>query len=235
MKVIYRISDGGYKKVKPAYVTKRGCFLHFMKVFADHDIYVVADNVSDTTYAFLLEHVVADKIFRTALGNAESFLYSVQMAMGLFRDEERVYFAEDDYLYTKEAPKIIAEGLDVADYSSGYDHPDKYLNYAEGGPNRYIEGGGELTKVILSANRHWKVTNSFCMTFATHVWCIKQDIQIYRRHCRGGHPNDFEMCLDLARTHARKLVSCLPAVSTHGETEYLAPFIDWEQAAKYTL
>lgn len=29
MKILYRISDGGYKKNKPSYVTKRDCFTHF--------------------------------------------------------------------------------------------------------------------------------------------------------------------------------------------------------------
>lgn len=33
MKVIYRISDGGYNKIKPYYVTKRSIFDHFMKIF----------------------------------------------------------------------------------------------------------------------------------------------------------------------------------------------------------
>ena len=232
MKVIYRISDGGYNKVKPAYVTKRSSFLHFMKVFEGHDIYVVADNVEQDTYDFLCEYVTPNRITRTSLGNAGSFLASVQIAMNLFADEERVYFAEDDYVYTKDAPQIINEGLDIADYSSGYDHPDKYM---DGGPNPFVEGGGEKTKVLITKSRHWKITNSFCMTFATTVDRIKEDYGIYKHYCSGTHPNDFHMFLALAKVHVRKLVSCIPAVSTHGEVAYLSPFVDWEQAAKYTL
>ena len=53
MKILYRISDGGYSKIKPYYVTKRGCFLHFLKIFKKHDIYVFADNISEDTYNFL--------------------------------------------------------------------------------------------------------------------------------------------------------------------------------------
>ena len=232
MKVIYRISDGGYNKVKPAYVTKRASFLHFMKVFEGHDIYVVADNVVQDTYDFLCQYVTPNRITRTSLGNAGSFLASVQIATNLFSDEERVYFAEDDYVYTKEEPKIINEGLDIADYSSGYDHPDKYM---DGGPNPFVEGGGETTKVLITNSRHWKITNSCCMTFATTVACIKGDYAIYKHYCSGTHPNDFQIFLALANTNGRKVVSCLPAVSTHGEVAYLSPFVDWEQAAKYTL
>ena len=53
MKILYRISDGGYNKIKPYYVTKKDCFLHFLKIFNDYDIYVIADNISNDTYNFL--------------------------------------------------------------------------------------------------------------------------------------------------------------------------------------
>jgi hypothetical protein len=232
MKVIYRISDGGHNKEKPYYVNKRDTFLHFIKIFEGYDIYVVADNISDDTYKFLLNYININRIARTNLGNTGSFLASIQIAMDLFSDDERVYLAEDDYIYTKCAPSIINEGLDIADYSSGYDHPDKYMNHSEGGPNPFIEGGGETTKVILSKSRHWKITNSFCMTFATTVRRIKEDYAIYRKHCSGPHPNDFQMFLELAKVNGRKLVSCIPSVSTHGEIAYLSPFVDWKEASK---
>jgi hypothetical protein len=73
------------------------------------------------------------------------------------------------------------------------------------------------------------------MTFATTVACMKEDYEIYKHYCSGTHPNDFQIFLALAKVHGRKLVSCLPGVSTHGEVAYLSPFVDWEQAAKYTL
>jgi glycosyltransferase involved in cell wall biosynthesis len=135
MKIIYRISDGGYNKLKPYYVTKRGIFLHFLKIFKDYEIYVVADNVIDETYNFLCENIKKSNIFRTSLSNAGAFMYALNYAITNFKDDDIVYFAEDDYIYTENAPKIISEGLQVGDYSSGYDHPDKYLNHCEGGPN----------------------------------------------------------------------------------------------------
>jgi len=227
MKVIYRISDGGYNKIKPYYVTKRGIFLHFIKIFKNYDIYVVADNVSDETYTFLCEHIDSNKIMRTRLSNAGAFMFSVKFAIEKFNDNDKIYFAEDDYIYTKDAPKIIEEGLTIADYSSGYDHPDKYINHNEGGPNPYISQGGEMTRVIISKSRHWKITNSFCMTFAVKLKTVKQDLDIYKKHCSTTHPYDFQMCLDLAQINGRRLISCIPGVSTHGETEQLSPFIDW--------
>ena len=142
MKVIYRISDGGNAKLKPNYITKTRCFLHFLHIFKDHDMFVVADNVSQETYEFLCSNFDSNKITKTSLGNAKSFLYCVEFALQHFHETDKVYFAEDDYVYTKNAPTIIEEGLDVGDYSSGYDHPDKYINTNEGGPNPFIRNGG---------------------------------------------------------------------------------------------
>lgn len=234
MKVIYRISDGGYNKIKPTYVTKRGCFLHFIKIFKNFDMYIIADNVSEDTYSFLQQHIDSNKIIRTSLSNAGSFMFSVDFAIKNFKHDEKVYFAEDDYIYTQDAPKIIEEGLDIAQYSSGYDHPDKYINYNEGG-NPFVKNGGELTRVILSKNRHWKITNSCCMTFATTVNIIKQDYHIFKKHCSTSHPYDFEIFCDLYKNKGRRLVSCIPAVSTHGEIKWLSKFIDWEKEFEKTL
>ena len=229
MKIIYRISDGGYNKIKPYYVTKKGIFQHFMKIFSEYDIYIVADNVSDETYNFLCSYIDSSKVFRTKLSNAGSFMYSVKLAINKFNDTTKVYFAEDDYIYTKNAPSIIEEGLDIGDYSSGYDHPDKYINHNEGGPNPYIKDGGENTIVKISKNSHWKITNSCCMTFATRVITIKKDLDIYKKYCSGTHPHDFQIFIELKKYNNRNIVSCIPAVSTHGETANLSPFINWEQ------
>ncbi len=235
MKVFYRISDGGYNKIKPHYVTKRGIFLHFLKIFSNYDIYVIADNVSDDTYSFLCNHIDSKKIIRTKLSNAGAFMFAVKVAMENFSDNERIYFAEDDYVYTHNAPKIIEEGLDIADYSTGYDHPDKYINSDEGGPNPFVSEGGELTRVLVSQSSHWKLTNSFCMTFATTVKVLKEDYNVYVKYCSTTHPYDFQLFCELRETKKRKLVSCIPGVSTHGETQWLSKFVDWEKEFQSTM
>jgi len=231
MKVLYRISDGGYNKIKPTYITKQGCFLHFLKIFQNYDIYVFADNVNEDTYHFLQKNIDSSKIIRTNLSNAGSFMYSLNFAINHFNDDEKIYFAEDDYVYTQEAPKIIEEGLSIAQYSSGYDHPDKYINRNEEGGNPYVVKGGELTRVLVTESRHWKVTNSCCMTFATTIKIIKEDIEIFKKHCSTTHPYDFDIFRDTYKK-GRRLVSCIPAVSTHGETRWLSKFIDWEKEIK---
>lgn len=234
MKILYRISDGGNNKVKPAYVyDKQKMFLHFITIFEKHDIFVFADNVGETTYQFLKEHIEESKIIRISLGNSKSFTYSVDFAISNFDDNDKIYFAEDDYIYKKIAPQIIEEGLDISDYCSGYDHPDKYINHNEGGPNPFIEQGGESTRVIVSKNTHWKNTNSLCMTFATTLKIIKKDYNVFKKHCESATPFDFRIFSEL-KTY-RKLISCIPGVSTHGETEFLGKFVNWDKEFEDSL
>jgi len=229
MKILFRISNGGNNKVKPNYVyDKKRMFLHFIKIFKEHEIYVFADNVNDDTYNFFLDNYDNSKIFRISLGNSLSFIHCMDFAIKNFHESDKIYFAEDDYIYTKKAPSIIEEGLDISDYCSGYDHPDKYINHNENGPNPFIRDGGEETRVIISNNYHWKITNSFCMTFATTVKKIKEDYHVFRNDCHDGCcPNDFGIFCKINKY--RKLISCIPGVSTHGESQWLTKFVDWDK------
>jgi hypothetical protein len=206
---------------------KKQIFLNFFDVFKENDIYIIADNISEDTYNFLLKYIDNNKIERTNLYNAKSFMYSLNYSLKNFNDDDIIYFAEDDYIYKKNADKIIEEGLSLGDYSSGYDHPDKYMN--EGG-NPFVKEGGELTRVLLSKNSHWKITNSCCMTFATKLKTIKYDYNIFKKNCINKQiPDDFQIFLDLYKYHNRKLVSSIPGVSTHAEILWLSPFTNWEK------
>lgn len=222
MKILYRISEGGNANVKPEFVyDKRSMFVHFINVFNSHDIYVFADNVSDEFYLFLVENYIPSKIYRLSLGNAKSFIYAIDFAIEHFNDNDNLYFAENDYVYTPDAPKIIEEGLTISDYSSGYDHPDKYINHSEGGPNPFIHNGGEDTRVVMTKSSHWKYTNSCCLTFAASLKTIKEDYDVFHQHSA-----DFVIFQILVKHKSRQISSCIPTVSTHGETEWLAHFVD---------
>lgn len=231
MKILYRITDGGNNKSKLDFVyDKKRMFLHFISIFTPlNEVIVFADNVNDDLYLFMAANYDPNKIIRTSLGNSKSFMFTLDFAIKQFTENDIIYFAEDDYVYKLGADKIIEEGLTIADYSCGYDHPDKYINYSEGGPNPFIENGGELTRVLITNNSHWKITNSFCMTFASTVKILKQDYNIFMNNCCFNNPNDFNIFCHLNRGCGRKLVSCIPAVCTHGETEWLAKFVDWKK------
>ncbi len=236
MKVLYRITDSKNGKNRPKNFDKKRVFLHFLKCFpkahSKNEIYVFGDNISDETYDFLCKHVIKKNVYKTSLGNSESYLYICRFALKNFAESdinEKVYFAEDDYIYTENAEKIIEEGLEVGDYVSGYDHPDKYTYPGCEGTNPFVRDGGEDTRVILSDSSHWKYTNSMCMTFATKLITIYEDYELYERFCKNYNaPYDFQMCLTLKKEKGRRLLSCIPSVSTHCETVFMAKFIDWD-------
>jgi len=228
MKIIYRISDSGYNKVKPNYINNEACLLNALDTFSTekHDWLVIADNVSEATKQMLERYVLNIKYVSVGHG-AGTFNLALDEALQL-ADEEVVYFLENDYLHKPNSDKIILEGLELgASFVSLYDHPDKYLPPSQGG-NPYCEGGAEDTRVYLTESTHWKITNSTTMTFASTVKKLVRTEPTLRKYTQGTYPEDFKMFLDL-REQGELLISSIPGYSTHGETAWLTPLTDWSQ------
>lgn len=226
MKIIYRISDTGYSKVKPAYINNEACLLNALDMFSteEHDWLVIADNVSEATTKMLERYVLNIKYVSVGHG-AGTFNLALSEALS-YNDNEAVYFLENDYLHKPNSNKIIKEGLELgASFVSLYDHPDKYLPPSQGG-NPYCEGGAEDTRVYLTQSTHWKITNSTTMTFAATVETLRRTEETLRKYTQGSYPEDFKMFLDL-REQGELLVSSIPGYSTHGETAWLSPLTDW--------
>lgn len=229
MKILYRISDAGYSKIKPEYVSNEACLKNFCNVFFNHihDIYIIADNCNESTLGMIAKYIDPVNIEKVSVGHgAGTFNLALDRALKL-GDKEVVYFVENDYLHKQQSPEIIKEGLSLgASFVALYDHPDKYLDPSKGG-NPYCEGGAEDTRVYLTDSCHWKITNSTTMTFASTVEALKRTEPILRKYTNQGHyPDDFKMFLHL-RDENELLVTPLPGYATHGETAWLAPLTDW--------
>ena len=230
MKLIYRISDSGYNKVKPDFITNEICLKNFVDVFLPNDFTLIADNISDDTNKMILKYVPEESIQYVKVGHgAGTFNLALDLAL-TYNDDEIVYFIENDYLHTSDAKKILEEGFEIgASFVSLYDHPDKYLAPDRGG-NPYCDGGAEDTRVYLTNNSHWKITNSTTMTFAAKVKTLKENEKILRDFTNGTHPHDFQMFLKL-REYNQLLITPIPGRSTHGETAWLSPLIKWKNYA----
>lgn len=231
MKIIYRISDAGYSKVKPGYVNNENCLKNFCNVFFDHihDIQILADNCNEETLTMIAKYIDPINIEKVSVGHgAGTFNLALDKALKL-DDKELIYFVENDYLHKQQSPKIIQEGLSLgASFVALYDHLDKYLDPSKGG-NPYCEGGAEDTRVYLTDSCHWKITNSTTMTFASTVETLKRTEPTLRKYTNQGHyPDDFKMFLEL-REHNELLVTPLPGYATHGETAWLSPLTDWSK------
>ena len=228
MKIIYRISDAGYNKVKPDYINNETCLRNFCNVFFDyiHDIHIIADNCSDETISMIKRFIDPINIEKVSVGHgAGTFNLALDKALR-WNDDEIVYFVENDYLHKQLAPKILKQGFELgAAFVSLYDHPDKYLDPSRGG-NPYCEGGAEDTRVYLTESCHWKITNSTTMTFASKASTLKRVESVLRHWTSDTHPDDFKMFLNL-REHGELLITSIPGYSTHGETAWLSPLTDW--------
>ena len=228
IKIVYRISDAGYNKVKPEYITNENCLRNAVQVFGRDNFHIIADNVSDTTEQMILKYV--DDIQKVSVGHgAGTFNLALDWALKQ-NENDIIYLLENDYLHRPGSENILVEGIDLgAEYLSLYDHPDKYIPASRGGNPQIDDDGGEYTKLFLSKSCHWKITNSTTMTFASTVRVLKEDEEVLRKWTNRGHyPDDYKMFLEL-REKNRILVTSVPGYSTHGETAWLSPLTDWSQ------
>jgi hypothetical protein len=224
MKVIYRISDSGYNKVKPAYVNNEACLLNALDTFSteEHDWLVIADNISEATKQMIERYVLNIKYVSVGHG-AGTFNLALDEALQ-WDDDEIVYFLENDYIHLKGSPEIIKEGINLgASYVTLYLHPDKFIPPHQGGNPEVDDDGGYITKIYRGETQLFGMFNSTTMTFASTVRTLKEDEEILRKYTNQGHyPDDYKMFLDL-RDKGHVLLCPLNTFSTHGETNWLAP------------
>ena len=228
MKIIYRISNTGYNKIKPEYINNENCLKNAVNVFKDADWSIIADNISSKTDDMIQKYKSRNHINYVSIGDgAGTFNLALDEALRC-KDDEIIYFIENDYLHKPGSQQIIEEGIKLgASFVSLYDHPDKYLPPSQGG-NPYCEGGAEDTRVYLTKSTHGKVTNSTTMTFAAKVSTLKENEEILRRNTSGTHPNDFQMFIEL-RNNNQLLIIPIPGYATHGETAWLTPLTNWSK------
>ena len=120
---------------------------------------------------------------------------------------------EDDYLHRAESVSLLQEGIKRADYVTLYDHPDKYTRHYD---------GGEFSKVIKTASSHWRYTTSTCMTFASKVKTLKQDMDVWKEFTSGDHPYDHFVFKKLTDERKRRLSVCIPGAACHTDLTFSA-------------
>ena len=228
MKLFYRISNNSYQKTKLIGATKEVCLMNFCKaflteVFGDYDgpppddfvpnVMIICDNCERKTVKNIDKSGLP--YTQTSLGNAGSLRKAIELAMEE-KDEEVVYFCEDDYLHLGSAPTLLKEGARRADYVTLYDHPDKYTRFYN---------GGEISKVIRTASSHWRYTASTCMTFGTKAGILKEDKDVWfdDELTGGDHPFDHHIFTKL-NDKGRRLAVPIPGVACHVDLTVSAKF-----------
>jgi glycosyltransferase involved in cell wall biosynthesis len=138
-------------------------------------------------------------------------------------DDTILYFVEDDFYHKPGWVNILREGFEYigADYITLYDHNDKY----------FLPMYNDLqSKIIATPSIHWRTTPSTTNTYAMLYQTFKKHYNIHKEYCdlQKGFTRDHDKFIRLWN-EGSNLISCLPGYSTHCETEYLSPCIDWSK------
>lgn len=229
IKVYYRLSnfEAGISKKKIPNATKLNCLQNCIKEFGVDSITIIGDTLNEETKNAVLGLNLRLIEVRNGTG-AGTFRDAFNLAIEENQDSDFVYLLEDDFLHLDGSKALLLEGLNSYDaYVTLYDHPDKYIDRQYGG-NPFIEGGGEVTKVVTTESTHWKITNSTVMSFAASVKRLKEDKELILKHSSGRITNSFGFFLELAKTKSIPAISSIPGKSTHCESAWLTPFVEWE-------
>lgn len=228
MKVYYRLSNqsaGGHKN-KLKHATKKYCLENTIQVFGKDNVTVVGDNLNQETKNMVKDLGVRLKEVSNGTGS-QTFRDALDLAIVENKDDEVIYLLEDDFLHKPKAKKLIEEGVSTFNsYVTCYDHPDKYIDKSFGG-NPFIESGGEVTRLVITENSHWKITNSTVMSFATSRKRLVEDKDLLYEFSKNKITDSFNFFLKLSKEKGIPCLSSVPGASTHIETAWLAPFTDW--------
>lgn len=223
IKIIYRISDKGYSKIKPSYINNENCLKNCVSIFGNQNFYVVADNCSQDTLNMINKYIYYDNIEKVSIGHGGgTFNLALDKAL-TYDDNDIVYFIENDYIHLSGSNDILREGFDLgASFVTLYLHPDKFISGNRGGNIEVQDDGGYLTKIYRGKSELFHIINSTTMTFASKVCTLKQNESILREYTKETYPRDFDMFIEL-RKNKIYLICPLNTKSTHGESLWLAP------------
>ena len=230
-----------YTETSPALVvqagfTPRNQLLNFISVFGTNDLLCFADNVSQDSLTWLKDIITPSQIQQTDFNSSlKAFQYVLQL-LGNDSTTDRnciVYFIDGFVVHSPISPICIKEGIQLADYITLLDSPDKYinsgsvLNQTVGGS--LIWGNGEWTRLIFTAHTHWKFTYCTTLTIAAKMSTLVSDTPIFNGI------SDFDrfpllqkLWISLQKA-GRTLISSVPGGATMSYAAYISPVVDWPQ------
>jgi hypothetical protein len=134
-----------------------------------------------------------------------------------------IYFLENDYVHRAgwidEVNQLTLQGIQW-DYLTLYDHPDKYPNFCKHDDTQHYRS--LRSQIFVTPKRHWRSTPSTCATYMLSRETFLRDQPLLRLGIF-----DFRLFGFLTKILRRKLLSPLPALSTHSMSYFLSPNVDW--------
>ena len=139
--------------------------------------------------------------------------YAKQLTLG---DKDLIYFLENDYLHVNGWYEKIIDlynSFDVPGYVSLYDHLDKYTS------TMYDD---LQSQIYITKSSHWRTVPSTCGSFVINKQILEEDYDIHTSFY-----SDHDKFIYLGQTRNRIVISPMPGLSTHCESHFMTPLINW--------
>lgn len=205
MEIFYRVSPYLSTNPNPLGRDKKHivyeCFKSFKKALTGQKVTILSDHVPTDWYELFKGYPV----ITSPQGNIESFHKQLDLVCKL-PNEEKVMLVEDDYLWIPGSIGVIEKALDTFTIMSPYDHPAHYQE------ERFKH---QAKRMILVDNQTYREAPSNTLTFATHAWVIKQNIDIIKSFGVRDH--------ELFMTLEHDMFVPVPSLATHLVEGLLAP------------
>ena len=218
IKVFLRQWNGAVNRkqnVRPNWFSYEKCYRSIKK--ADVDLTILLDGTRENHH-FQFDDYVGGS-------DSTSFKFCLDTIKNSnLQDDDIIYLVEDDYMHLPNWEKILSEVFNCydVDYVTLYDHPDKY----------FLEIYKDLhSKILYTPTVHWRTTPSTCNTYAGKWKTFKKHWEIHMKYCLPEFTHDgydHTKFLDLWRQESN-LISCIPGYSTHCESNFLSPLINWSK------
>lgn len=218
-------SSNSIGKSRPEWFSRKKCWDNLLTTIdKDTDVTVMFDGEPNEEH-FLYNDTRNYTLIKKHGGNdGQSFLNLVEYVYEQNIDDDTIlYFVEDDYYHKPGWTSIMREGFEYigVDYITLYDHADKY----------FLPMYNDLqSKIITTPSIHWRTIPSTTNTYAMLAKTFKKHYNTHVEYCdlEKGYTRDHDKFMKLWEIGSN-LISCIPGYSTHCETEYLSPCIDWSK------
>lgn len=221
--VLRHCAEAPGSKPRPPWFDKQRALAGVLAEVPAADCVVVFDAASGPVPAYVAG-CGAGRVVAGRLGcDRRSMLAATKVALDTpgLRDEDILYFVEDDYAHRPGWAGVLREAFehDVADYVTLYDHPDKYDAAAY---------PGLQCRLTATPSAHWRTTPSTTNTWAVRAGRLRADLDVHARFLRGyGHHADHEKFVALREERGARLASCVPGWATHCHVPLLSPCVAW--------
>lgn len=219
-------SSNSVGKLRPDWFSRENCFNNLLLTIKDREdvkLTVMFDGFPSDDH-FITKYEGLEMISMKGGDDARSFLNVLNYVKDLqLENDDIVYLLEDDYMHVPGWVDIMYEGFNSTnvEYLTLYDHKDKY----------FLKGYDTLQSSILATNStHWRTTPSTTNTYACRFKTLIKHIDIHIEYCdlSRGFTRDHDKFIRLWQ-EGSNLISSLPGYSTHVETPYLSPVVDWDK------